>query len=77
VSELTRVEVGLNSFVNYSITDTQSVEVEGYSWNSAVADLLVVLIEQIVEPGPVVLSKKNDRSERVERDICMESLTPP
>jgi hypothetical protein len=55
VKELTGIVGRLNGFVNDTIDDGQSVKVESHSWNGAVADLLVVLIESIKECGAVVL----------------------
>jgi hypothetical protein len=55
VQELTRIVGGLNCFVNDTVDDGQSVEVEGHSWKGAVADLLVVLVESIKECRAVVL----------------------
>jgi hypothetical protein len=52
---LTRVIGGLNSFVNDTVDDRQSVEVESHAWNGAVSDQLVVLIELIEECRAVVL----------------------
>jgi len=62
VRELTWVIAGLNGFVNDSVTNAQSVEVEGNSWEGAVLDFLVVLIEQVKECRAVVLD-----CERIER----------
>ena len=55
VIRLTRVIGGLNSFINDTIDDGQGVEVESHSWNGAVSDQLVVLIELIEECRAVVL----------------------
>jgi hypothetical protein len=52
---LTRVIGGLNSFVNDTVDDRQSVEVESHAWNGAVSDQLVVLIELIEECRAVML----------------------
>jgi hypothetical protein len=45
----------LNSFVDDTVDDRQSVEVEGHSRNGTVSDQLVVLIEFIEECRAVVL----------------------
>jgi hypothetical protein len=52
---LTRVVASLNGFINDTVDDGQSVEVEGHSCVGAVPDLLVFLIEMIEECRAVVL----------------------
>lgn len=54
-TNITRVEVCLNGFVNDSVAHAESVEVESHSWEAAVANFLVVLVEQIIEARTVVL----------------------
>ncbi len=58
VKGLTRVIGRLNSFINDAVNDCQSVEVEGHSWNGAVSDQLVVLIELVEERRAVVLQTR-------------------
>ena len=55
VEGLTRVVAGLNGFVNDTVNDGQSIEVEGNSRVGAVPDLLVLLIEVIEKCRAVVL----------------------
>ena len=55
VNELTGIIGRLNCLVNDTVDDGQSVEVESHSWNGAVADLLIVLIESVKESRAVVL----------------------
>ena len=73
VQGLTRVVGGLNCFVDDTVDDGQSVEVEGHPWKGSVADLLVVLIESIKERRAVVLKTvRNDNEIRGD-----DAHTPP
>lgn len=55
VNGLTRVVGGLDGFINDTVNDGQSIEVEGNSRVGAVPDLLVLLIEVIEKCRAVVL----------------------
>lgn len=63
MNRLTRIVAGLNGFVNDTINDGQSVEVERHSCIGAVPDLLVLLIEMIEECRAVVLKQVRNSEE--------------
>jgi hypothetical protein len=63
----------LNGFVNDTVDDGQSVEVEGHSWNGTVSDLLVVLIEFIKECRAIVLEAVREDHDAQDEDV----RTPP
>jgi hypothetical protein len=73
VKGLTWVIARLNGFVDDTIDDGQSVEVERHSWNGAVPDLLVVLIEFIKECRAVVLESVRNDHDAQDEDV----RTPP
>lgn len=59
--KLTGIIGRLDGFVDDTVDDSQSVEVQSHSWDGAVADLLIVLIESIKECRAVVLETSQKR----------------